>query len=48
MRSLFLGEICAAADKFKFTLERSFEILFSHVLILGVEFPANSAAKNSK
>ena len=45
MRSLFLGEICAATDKFKFTLERSFEILFSHVLILSVEFPANSAAK---
>ena len=45
MRSLFSGEICAAADKFKFTLERSFEILFSRVLILSVEFPANSAAK---
>ena len=45
MRSLFSGKICAAADKFKFTLERSFEILFSRVLLLGVEFPANSAAK---
>lgn len=45
MRSLFSGEICAAADKFKFAFERSFEILFSHVLLLGVEFPANSAAK---
>ncbi len=45
MRSLFSGEICAAADKFKFTLERSFEILFSRVLLLGVEFPANSAAE---
>lgn len=45
MRSLFSGEICAAADKFKFAFERSFEILFSHVLILSVEFPANSAAK---
>lgn len=45
MRSLFLGEICVAADKFKFTLERSFEILFSRVLLLGVEFPANSAAE---
>nr|WP_298956746.1 hypothetical protein [uncultured Campylobacter sp.] len=45
MRSLFSGEICAAADKFKFTLERSFEILFSHVLLGGVKFPANSAAE---
>lgn len=45
MRSLFSGKICAAADKFKFTLERSFEILFSRVLLGGVKFPANSAAK---
>ena len=45
MRSLFSGEICAAADKFKFAFERSFEILFSRVLLLGVEFPANSAVK---
>nr|WP_314869796.1 hypothetical protein [uncultured Campylobacter sp.] len=45
MRSLFSGEICVAADKFKFTLEQGFEILFSRVLLLGVEFPANSAAK---
>ena len=45
MRSLFLGEICVAADKFKFTLERSFEILFSHVLLGGVKFQANSAAE---
>ncbi|MFC2527990.1 MAG: hypothetical protein ACFNVQ_02805 [Campylobacter sp.] len=45
MRSLFSGEICAAADKFKFAFERSFEILFSYVLLLGVKFPANSAAK---
>jgi hypothetical protein len=45
VRSLFSGKICTAADKFKFTLERSFEILFSRVLILSVEFPANSAAK---
>ena len=45
MRSLFLGEICAAADKFKFAFERSFEILFLHVLLGGVKFPANSAAK---
>lgn len=45
MRSLFLGEICVAADKFKFAFERSFEILFSRVLLLGVEFPANSAVK---
>ncbi len=43
MRSLFSGEICAAADKF--TLERSFEILFSRVLLGGVKFPANSAAE---
>ncbi len=45
MRSLFSGEIYAAADKFKIAFERSFEILFSRVLLLGVEFPANSAAK---
>ena len=45
MRSLFSGEICAAADKFKFAFERSFEILFLHVLLGGVKFPANSAAK---
>ena len=45
MRSLFSGEICAAADKFKFTFERSFEILFSYVLLLGVEFSANSAGE---
>ena len=45
MRSLFSGEICAAADKFKFTLWQGFEILFSRVLLLGVEFPANSAAE---
>ena len=45
MRSLFLGEICAAADKFKFAFERSFEILFSRVLLLNVEFSANSAAE---
>ena len=45
MRSLFSGEICVAADKFKFTLEQGFEILFSRVLLLGVEFPANSAAE---
>ena len=45
MRSLFLGEICVAADKFKFTLERSFEILFSRVLLGDVKFPANSAAE---
>ena len=45
MRSLFSGEICAAADKFKFAFERSFEILLSRVLLLGVEFPANFAAK---
>ena len=45
MRSLFLGEICVAADKFKFTLERSFEILFSRVLLGDVKFQANSAAK---
>ena len=45
MRSLFSGEICVAADKFKFTLRQGFEILFSHVLLLSVEFPANSAAK---
>ena len=45
MRSLFSGEICAAADKFKFTLWRGFKILFLRVLLLGVEFSANSAAK---
>lgn len=45
MRSLFLGEICAAADKFKFAFERSFEILFSYVLLGDVKFQANSAAK---
>ena len=45
MRSLFSGEICAAADKFKFTLWQGFEILFSRVLLLGVKFPANSAVK---
>ena len=45
MRSLFSGEICAAADKFKFTLWQGFKILFSRVLLLGVEFPANSAAE---
>ena len=45
MRSLFSGKICAAADKFKFTLWQGFEILFSRVLLLGVEFPANFADK---
>ena len=45
MRSLFSGKICTAADKFKFTLERGLEILFSRVLLLGVEFSANSAAE---
>lgn len=45
MRSLFSGEICAAADKFKFAFERSFEILFSHVLLGDVKFQANSAAE---
>ncbi|WP_298961022.1 hypothetical protein [uncultured Campylobacter sp.] len=45
MRSLFSGEICVAADKFKFTLWQGFEILFSRVLLLGVKFPANSAAE---
>jgi len=45
VRSLFSGKICAAADKFKFTLWQGFEILFSRVLILSVEFPANSAAE---
>ena len=45
MRSLFSGKICAAADKFKFTLEQGFEILFLRILLLGVEFPANSAAE---
>ena len=45
MRSLFSGEICAAADKFKFAFERSFEILFSRVLLGDVKFQANSVAK---
>ena len=45
MRSLFSGEICAAADKFKFTLEQGFEILFLRILLLNVEFSANSAAE---
>lgn len=45
MRSLFSGEICAAADKFKFAFERSFEILFSYVLLGDVKFPSNSAAE---
>ena len=45
MRSLFSGEICAAADKFKFAFERSFEILFLRVLLGDVKFPANFAAK---
>ena len=45
MRSLFLGEICVAAYKFKFTLEQGFEILFSRVLLGDVKFQANSAAK---
>ncbi|MFR8440698.1 MAG: hypothetical protein ACLVCW_03010, partial [Campylobacter sp.] len=45
MRSLFSGEICAAADKFKFTVEWGFEILFSRVLLGDVKFPANSAVK---
>lgn len=45
MRSLFSGEICTAADKFKFTLGQSFEILFSRVLLGGVKFQANSAAE---
>ena len=45
MRSLFLGEICAAADKFKFAFEQSFEILFSYVLLGDVKFPSNSAVK---
>ena len=45
MRSLFLGEICVAADKFKFTLWQGFEILFSRVLLGDVKFPSNSAAK---
>lgn len=45
MRSLFSGEICAAADKFKFAFERSFEILFSRVLLGDVKFPSNSAVK---
>ncbi|WP_295152935.1 hypothetical protein [Campylobacter sp.] len=45
MRSLFSGEICVAADKFKFTLGQGFEILFSRVLLGDVKFPANSAAK---
>lgn len=45
MRSLFSSEICAAADKFKFTLEQGFEILFLRILLLNVEFSANSAAE---
>lgn len=45
MRSLFSDEICAAADKFKFTLEWGFEILFSRVLLGDVKFPSNSAAE---
>ena len=45
MRSLFSGEICAATDKFKFTLGQGFEILFSRVLLGDVKFPANSAVK---
>jgi len=45
VRSFFSGEICAAANKFKFTLGQGFEILFSRVLLLGVKFPANSAAE---
>ena len=45
MRSIFSGEICAAADKFKFTLWQGFKILFSRVLLGDVKFPANSAAK---
>ena len=45
MRSLFSGKICTAADKFKFTLGQSFEILFSRVLLGDVKFPANSAAE---
>lgn len=45
MRSLFSGKICAAADKFKFTLEQGFEILFLRILLLNVEFSANSAVK---
>ena len=45
MRSLFSGEICAAADKFKFAFERSFEILFSYVLLGDVKFPSNSVVK---
>lgn len=45
MRSLFSSKICAAADKFKFTLWQGFEILFSRVLLGDVKFPANSAVK---
>ena len=45
MRSLFSGEICAAADKFKFTLEHGFEILFLRILLGDVKFPSNSAVK---
>ena len=45
MRSLFSGKICAVADKFKFMLWQGFEILFLRVLLLNVEFPANSAAE---
>ena len=45
MKSLFSGEICAAEDKFKFTLGWGFEILSLCILLLGVEFLANSAAE---
>jgi len=45
VRSIFSGKICAAADKFKFAFERSFEILFSYVLLGDVKFPSNSAVK---
>ena len=45
MISLFSGKIYAATDKFKFMLERSFEILFLRVLLGDVKFPANSAAE---
>nr|WP_315004033.1 hypothetical protein [uncultured Campylobacter sp.] len=45
MRSIFSGKICAGADKFKFAFERSFEILFSYVLLGDVKFPSNSAVK---
>lgn len=45
MRSIFSGKICAAADKFKFTLGQGFKILFLRVLLDDVKFPANSAVK---